>query len=142
MYRMRQTGSRCKRRGFATPAALAGVFLVALLAGCKPGGPSGPEGSPNSPEPEAERFSITLEWNAPTEDARGEPLDDLLGYRIHYRDASPANGSGAAVHDVGDTTRTTVDELPAGTWFFGVTARDVSGNESAMSNEVRIEVGP
>lgn len=140
MYRTRRTGSGLEGRGFRASAVLAGVCLVALLASCKPGGPSGPEG--NEPEPEPEGFSVTLEWNAPSEDASGDPLDDLLGYRIHYRDASPANGPGADVLDVGDTTRTTVDELRAGVWFFGVTARDISGNESAMSNEVQIEVGP
>lgn len=140
MYRTRHTYDGTESLGRAVPALLLFGCLVALLGSCKPSGPSEPVG--NGPDPDDELFAVTLEWNPPSEDAAGEPLDDLLGYRIHYRSSSPANGPGGDVRDVGDTTRFTVDELPAGTWFFGVTARDVSGNESAMSNEIQIEVGP
>ena len=114
---------------------LCGTLIV--FATCKPGGPTDPVLPPVE-----ETFSVTLEWNAPTEDAEGEPLDDLQGYRIHYRSSSPANGPGATVVEVDDDTRATVNGVPAGEWRFGVTARDVSGNESALSNEVQVEVGP
>lgn len=109
---------------------------VAALAACKPDGPTDPA------PPAAETFSVTLQWNAPTQDALGEPLNDLAGYRIHYRSSSPANGPGATVVEVADVTQATVDGVPAGQWRFGVTARDVAGNESAPSNEVHVEVGP
>lgn len=118
-----------------------GAFLLltaALLFGsCKPEAPAGPgAGGPDE-------FSVTLEWTAPTEDAEGNSLEDLLGYRVHYRDASPANGTGAATLDVDAAdTRATISDVPSGVWFFGVTARDAAGNESALSNELRVEVGP
>lgn len=121
----------------AVVRGLTGLLLcatVAAFAACKPGGPT-------DPAPPAETFSVTLQWNAPTEDAQGQPLDDLDGYRIHYRGSSPANGPGATVVEVGDVTLATVDGVPAGQWRFGVTARDASGNESALSNEVQVEVG-
>lgn len=124
------------------PAAVPGVAglllcaAVAAFTACKPNGPTEPA------PPAAATFSVTLQWNAPTEDAQGEPLDDLDGYRIHYRSSSPANGPGATVIEVEDVTQTTVDGVPAGQWRFGVTARDVSGNESTLSNEVQVEVGP
>lgn len=128
-------------RGAAAPAlvpGVAGLLLCAALtaAACKPDGPTDPA------PPIVETFSVTLEWTAPTEDAQGDPLDDLHGYRIHYRSSSPANGPGATVVEVDDVTRATVDGVPAGQWRFGVTARDVSGNESSLSNEVLVEVGP
>lgn len=132
--------ARLTRYGAVAPAlvpGLAGLLLCAVLTAtaCKPDGPT-------DPGPPVETFSVTLEWTAPTEDAQGDPLDDLHGYRIHYRSSSPANGPGATVVEVDDVTRATVDGVPAGQWRFGVTARDVSGNESALSNEVLVEVGP
>ena len=116
------------------------LISASLLVGsCKPEGPAGPVEGPN-PGPDV--YSVTLQWDAPTEDAAGNPLEDLVGYRVHYRDSSPANGPGASTEDVdAAATRATISDLPAGTWFFGVTARDVSGNESVLSNEVRVEVG-
>lgn len=121
---------------------VAGLLLCAFVAAftaCRPGGPTEPG---NPAPPAAETFSVTLEWNAPTLDAQGDPLEDLAGYRVHYRSSSPANGPGATAVEVGDVTRATVNGVPAGQWRFGVTARDVAGNESALSNEVHVEVGP
>lgn len=122
----------------APMALLCGTLVsLAMLAACKPEGPTDPLLSPPD-----ETFSVTLEWSAPTEDAEGGPLDDLQGYRIHYRSSSPANGPGATTMEIDDATRVTVTDVPAGRWRFGVTAYDVSGNESALSNEVQVEVGP
>jgi fibronectin type 3 domain-containing protein len=43
--------------------------------------------------------------------------------------------------DVGDTTEFTVENLEAGTYYFAVTAVDKAGNESDLSEELRVEVG-
>lgn len=135
MTSLREASGR--RRGI--PAALLLLSASLLVGSCKPEGPAGPGEGP-SLGPDA--YSVTLQWDAPTEDAAGNPLEDLVGYRVHYRDSSPANGPGASTEDVdAAATRATISDLPAGTWFFGVTARDVSGNESVLSNEVRVEVG-
>lgn len=128
------------RRVLPTLALLGALGLA--LGSCKPGGPTDPGDGGPDPNPGGETFSVTLEWNAPTQDAEGAPLLDLAGYTVHYRPSSPADGPGATSVDAGEATRVTIDELPAGAWHFGVTARDVSGNESALSNELRIEVGP
>lgn len=128
------------RHRWIRPGALAAAVAVTVTLGsCKPGSPADPTGpGPQSPQ----TFSVTLEWTAPTTDAGGEPLDDLAGYRIHYRDASPADGAGSASVEVRSGTRATVDGLSEGTWYFGVSALDESGNESALSNEVSRAVGP
>lgn len=130
------------RRVRPTIALLGAVALALALGSCKPGGPTDPEDEGPDPTPGGDTFSVTLEWNAPTQDADGEPLLDLAGYMVHYRASSPADGPGATSVDVGETTRATIEGVPAGAWQFGVTARDVSGNESALSNELRVEVGP
>jgi hypothetical protein len=115
-------------------AILLGIGIaVAGTTACKPEGPSGPTDT---------SYSVTLEWVAPTVDADGQPLADLLGYTLHYRDSSPADGPGSKALDAGATTRFKATGIPAGAWFFGVTARDASGNESALSNEVQVELGP
>lgn len=116
-----------------------GLFmLVAILGSCRPDSPS-----PTEPvTPGSRTFDVTLEWTAPTTDADGDLLQDLAGYSLHYRTSSPADGPGASLLEVTGTTRATVSGLEAGRWYFGVTARDVSGNESNLSNEISVEVGP
>lgn len=116
-----------------------GLAALGLTTGsCKPGSPG-----PTEPEnPGSETFEVTLEWTAPATDAGGDPLDDLAGYRLHYRTSSPADGPGSTTLEVTGSTRATVPGLTAGRWYFGVTARDVSGNESGLSNEISVEVGP
>jgi len=137
---------RDRRAGPTRAAAAAGalgtaaIATLVMFAACKPGGPTDPGGQ--QPPPDDPTFSVVLEWNAPTVDAEGDPLDDLAGYRVHYRVSSPANGPGATSVEVGEVTQATISGVPAGNWRFGVTARDVSGNESALSNEVQVEVGP
>lgn len=111
--------------------------LLVVLGSCKPGSPS-----PTDPGNLPPTFEVTLEWTAPTTDAGGDPLDDLAGYRLHYRASSPADGPGSTVVDVTGSTRATISGLEAGRWYIGVTARDVSGNESDLSNEISVEVGP
>lgn len=77
---------------------------------------------------------LTLSWNAPTADANGDPLTDLKGYTVYHR-TEPGNYSQSI--DVGNVTTYTVTGLTAGlTYYFAVTASDVSGNESEYSNEV------
>ena len=116
------------------PGAL--IPLVAAL-GCTPDGPE--RGIPTHP---TDRYSVTLEWEAPTVDAVGRPLEDLAGYRLYYSPAPPADSPDSEMIEVGDTTRVTVDGLAAEDYVFAVTALDVDGNESDFSDPLPVEVGP
>ncbi len=116
------------------PGAL--IPLIAVL-GCTPDGPEG--GLPTHP---SDRYSVTLEWDAPTVDAVGRPLEDLAGYRLYYSPAPPAGGPDSEMIEIGDTTRVTVDGLAAGEFLFAVTALDVDGNESDFSDPLPVKVGP
>jgi hypothetical protein len=116
------------------PGAL--IPLIAAL-GCTPDGPEG--GIPTHP---TDRYSVTLEWDAPTVDAVGRPLEDLAGYRLYYSPDPPADGPYSEMIEIGDTTRVTVDGLAAGDYLFAVTALDVDGNESDFSEPLPVKVGP
>lgn len=67
-------------------------------------------------------------------DANSEP--DLEGYKVYYGTLS---GTYANVLDIGMNTGADISSLASGrTYYFAVTAYDVSGNESAFSNEAFI----
>ena len=61
---------------------------------------------------------------------------DLAGYRIYY---GLRSGDYPHVIDVGNNTSWLINDLTSGnTYFFAVTAYDISGNESDFSEEVSI----
>jgi len=115
---------------------LGAVLVLALVVGCTPDGPGA--GIPTHP---TDTYSVTLEWDAPTVDAVGRPLDDLSGYRLYYREVgSPADSE--TMFEVGVATRATVQGFSAGEYLFAVTALDALGNESDLSDALPVQVGP
>ncbi len=75
-----------------------------------------------------------LTWDPPTTNTDGSPLTDLGGYRIYY---GVSSGNYTQSIDVGNVTTYQVTGLTDGvTYYFAVTAYDISGNESDYSNEV------
>jgi hypothetical protein len=76
--------------------------------------------------------SATLAWNAPTTYTDGSPLTGLAGYKIYY---GPSQGIYTSVIDAGNTTTYTMTNLSPGACYFAVTSYDISGVESAYSNE-------
>lgn len=76
----------------------------------------------------------TLVWKAPTINEDGTPITNLAGYRVHY---STASRSYAQKINAGNVTTYTVTNLAEGTtYYFAVTAYNVSGQESKLSNEI------
>jgi len=118
-------------------ALAAGTLVVLAVSSCTPDGPE--DGPPTHP---TDRYSLTLEWDAPTLDAVGRPLEDLAGYRLYVSTDPPSASIDADVIEVGDTTRYTVTGLEAGSYLFAVTALDELGNESDFSEPLPAEVGP
>jgi hypothetical protein len=125
------------RERYSNTSALAlGVVLsLAVAAGCTPDGSN--SGVPTHP---TDTYSVTLEWDAPTTDAVGRPLEDLSGYRLYYRDTDSGAGSETMI-ELGAQTRVTVSGLPAGNYLFAVTALDTLGNESDLSDPLPVELG-
>ncbi len=84
--------------------------------------------------------TVTLAWEAPTTNADGSPLNDLAGYQIVYSVSTPLNPANGTVVDVGNVTTHTLTDLQPGTYYIAVTAIDVSGNVSGLSDEISTEV--
>ena len=118
------------------PALVAGAIALVSVSSCAPDAPEG--GAPTHP---TDRYSLTLEWDAPTTDAVGRPLEDLAGYRLYYSSDPPSEVDEEMI-DVGNVTRFTVTDLAAGDYLFAVTALDEDGNESEFSDPLPAEVGP
>jgi hypothetical protein len=101
---------------------LALVILFMSLAACGGGGSSGSEGV------------ASLEWQAPTRRVNGQALSlsELRGYYV-YAGRSP--GDMRRVVEISDAYRTTYEirGIESGTYYFCVTAIDVSGLESPRS---------
>lgn len=126
-----------RERDMKTNVPMFGAALaLALAGGCTPDGPG--NGIPTHP---SDTWSVTLEWDAPTTDAVGRPLNDLSGYRLYYRE-SGADAATAVMIELGADTGVTVAGLTAGDYLFAVTALDTLGNESDLSDPLPVEVGP
>jgi hypothetical protein len=83
--------------------------------------------------------AVTLQWEAPTMTTAGTPLNGLTGFRIHFGTRADVLDNTIIVSNAG-TLAYSVDNLPAGTYYFAVKAVDRSGTESALSNVQRLVV--
>lgn len=76
--------------------------------------------------------STTLSWEHPTANVDGSTLVDLAGYRIHYGlDPTDLNRSITIANP--SISIYVIDELTAGTWYFGVATVNRRGDESTLS---------
>lgn len=101
------------------------------------GVPTGTAGSGQSSS--GSSSTVTLSWDAPTENSDGSALMDLKGYKVHYGSASKSYSDTIQVANPGLTTYV-VQNLPAGQYYFAITAYNASGDESTLSGEVSTQV--
>ena len=83
--------------------------------------------------------AVTLSWLPPTENSDGTALSDLKGYKVHYGPASKSYSDIIQVSNPGLTTYV-VQNLPAGKYYFAITAYNSTGHESSLSGEVSTQV--
>ena len=85
--------------------------------------------------------SVSLSWLAPTARSDGTPLSvsEIAGYTLYYG-SSAGNYSNSIRIDDPFTTSVTMADLPVGTYYFVMTTRDVSGQESGYSAEAQRQV--
>lgn len=83
--------------------------------------------------------SANLSWQAPTENTDGSTLSNLGGYVIHYGTVSKNYSTSITVSNPGLTTYV-VEDLPAGTYYFSMTATTTSGTQSGPSAEASLTI--
>ena len=79
--------------------------------------------------------TATLRWDAPTQNVDGTPITNLSGFRVHYGTSASRLTTVLEIPSP-NITEATVEELTPATWYFGITAYNTLGVESAMS-EIR-----
>ena len=88
-------------------------------------------------------YSANLKWTIPVSRVDGTPLvvSELAGYQIYYTAEDPSN-SGIVNVLGGSTASYVASQLRAGNYYFTISAIDIFGTKSSMSNLVSIKLGP
>lgn len=112
--------------------ALAVVTMaVAMLAACG-GGETVPGAGGSGGGGSGGTGSATLSWTAPAENNDGTAITNLAGYRIYHGPSANSLNNVIPVTNPGITTYV-VNDLPAGTHYFSITAYNTAGVESDRS---------
>lgn len=90
-------------------------------------------------------YNVKLTWTIPTTRENGQPLSlsELKGYEVYYAtdsNASTVNDTVVAVSG-GSISSSVISKLPAGTYYFSISAIDVNGVKSPLSTMVSAKVG-
>ncbi len=124
-------GSFFRAGGSGAAGRILASLVFAWLTGCGEGG-SGVV----TPTTGSTAGVASLSWTAPTDNADGTLLTDLLGFKIYYGGTAPVTKASSQSLDVGNVTAYTLNGLAPGSYYFSVTAYDADGNESAFATEV------
>jgi hypothetical protein len=77
--------------------------------------------------------SARVSWVAPTQNTDGTTLANLAGFRVYYSTSNTSFSTSTLVNDTTSRT-TTINALPAGTWYFMVRVLNSGQVESGNSN--------
>jgi hypothetical protein len=84
-------------------------------------------------------LSVTIKWQAPSEDLNDNPLGGIQAYKIFYRTAQGSIDKSVMVND-DNTNEFTINNLVPGDYFFSMAVVTSNGMESAPSNEFYFQV--
>lgn len=134
------TGS-IDRSGTTTGDTAGTVASTVVTTSPPPAAPSSPPVAPSPPPaaPSPTTGAATLDWTAPTENTDGSALTNLAGYTVYYG-TSPTNLTQTVKINNPGLTAYTMTDLPAGTWYFAITAYSASGSESTRSGVVSTKI--
>jgi hypothetical protein len=93
------------------------------------------DGSTSSASSEPQ--SITLAWDAPTENTDGSAITNLQGYEILYGTSASALTQKISISTTGQQNYV-VENLSSGTWYFEVVAINAAGVQSGPSSLVSV----
>jgi hypothetical protein len=108
------------------------AFAITVKSDGSTGTTSG-SGSSGSGGTTSSSGSVTVNWTPPTLNTNGSALTNLAGYTIAYGTSASELTSTVKVATTGVTSYV-IDNLPAGTYYFGVTAYSSAGQVSTVSN--------
>jgi len=80
--------------------------------------------------------TATISWTPPTKNVDGSPITDLAGFRVVYGQSPDALSQDVTIASPQITTAV-VENLSAGTWYFGVKADTTADVESDLSAVVQ-----
>jgi hypothetical protein len=86
-----------------------------------------------TPTPTPKTGSAVLSWTPPRYNTDGSALADLAGYRVYWGQSQGNYPNSARINNA-STRSFTISGLPAGRWYFVVTAVNAAGKESGYSN--------
>ena len=104
-------------------------LIITIFAGC---GGVADIGAPTNAT-----GSVSLAWDAPTQNLNGTPITNLSGFNVYYGTASRTYTHMINVRNV---TSYTVNSLPSATYYFAITTYDSSGIESDYSDEISLTI--
>jgi hypothetical protein len=84
-------------------------------------------------------LSVTIKWQAPSEDLNNNPLGEIQAYKIFYRVSQGVINKSITVNN-GSATEFTIDNIVPGEYFFSMAVITESGMESATSNEFFFQI--
>jgi hypothetical protein len=120
--------------------------FAAAVASMTPAGSSLPQksattglGTPPRAQAQGVGGNVSLSWQAPTQNTNGSALENLGGYIIHYGTASKQYTSQITITNPGSTSYV-VESLPAGTYYFSMTATTSAGVQSGPSAEAHTTI--
>jgi hypothetical protein len=122
------------------------ALLISVLTGCgsrMTTGTTAATGADTTTNTQTQSTSqsVNLAWRAPATRTDGSylPNNDLAGYRVYMGTAS---NNLAPLVDLNDETITSysVGNLPAGSYYFAVSAYDTDGLESSFSQILKIVI--
>ncbi|MCU7844541.1 MAG: fibronectin type III domain-containing protein [Candidatus Thiodiazotropha sp. (ex Monitilora ramsayi)] len=125
------------RRSFHIIAVL---IFTSVLTACGNNSSTTSQNSEASPPVNA-KDTVNLSWIAPSTRADGTYIspNELAGYKV-YMGSSASNME--PLVDLNDDTITqyTVNDLPAGSYYFAVSAYDADGLESGYSQVIQVNL--
>jgi fibronectin type 3 domain-containing protein len=113
------------------------ILLLPLLFSCGGGGGGGSNETDNGNS----NRTVSLSWDAPTTRTDGSfmPLSSLMGFRIYIGTSKDNLQAQIDIEDA-DAENYTTESLDPGTYLFAVSAYDVYGLESDLSNIVSKQI--
>lgn len=85
--------------------------------------------------------SVTLSWNAPTQNSNGTSLTNLAGYTLHYGTSSEDYTGSIEITSPTQTSYLVSDSsFPPGTYYFAISAYNAQQVSSSLSSEITVNV--